>query len=280
VSSTAQKWLLGCGIGCGVVIFLIAMTIGGGVWFARGLKGRFDTAASKGTELATRFGEPEDWTPPADGAEPAARVEAFLAVRDSLRETQARFAETFDAFRRVSDKQQPRRFGDVLRAARGGMSIAPLLGEFYSRRNSALNSVGMGMGEYTYIYALGYYGCLGKSPDAGPKNFHYDNDDRDRGRDIRPRLHRQLLAHLRNQLVAVEAMPAAVVAAWRDTLAAEIARLERDDRRLPWEEGLPPAIAAAFAPYRERLEMTWSDASNVLELTEAKRDDHSLTIEN
>lgn len=280
MSSTAQKWLLGCGLGCGVVIFLIVMVIGGGVWFVRGLKGRFDTAASKGTELTTRFGEPEDWTPPADGAEPAARVEAFLAVRDSLRETHARFAETFDAFRRVSDKQQPRRFGDVLRAARGGMSIAPLLGEFYSRRNSALNSVGMGMGEYTYIYALGYYGFLGKSPDAGPKNLHVDGDagDHGRGRDIRPRLHRQLLAQLRNQLDAVAV--ATAVAAWRDTLTAEVARLERDDRCLPWEEGLPPAIEAAFAPYRERLEATWSEASNVFELAGARGDDHSLSIEN
>jgi hypothetical protein len=279
VSSTAQKWLLGCGIGCGVVILLIAMVIGGGVWFARGLKGRFESAASRGTELATRFGEPEDWTPPADGAVPAARIESFLAVRDSLRETHARFAETFDAFRRVSDKQRVRRFGDVLRAVRGGMSMAPLLGEFYGRRNSALNSVGMGMGEYVYIYALGYYGFLGKSPDAGPKNLDYNDDhDRDRGRDIRPRLHRQLLAQLRNQLAAVAATPAA--AAWHDTLAAEVARLERDDRRLPWEEGLPPAIAAAFAPYRERLEATWSDASNIFELTGAKGDGHSLTIEN
>ena len=282
MSSTAQKWLLGCGIGCGVVILLVAMVIGGGVWFARGLKGRFDTAASRGTELATRFGEPEDWTPPADGAVPAARVESFLAVRDSLREAHARFAETFDAFRRVNDKQQPRRFGDVMRAVRGGMSIAPLLGEFYGRRNSALNSVGMGMGEYTYIYALGYYGCLGKSPDAGPKSLHYDDHERDndRGRDIRPRLNRQLLAQLRNQLGAVGAAPTAGAAAWRDTLTAEIARLEGDGRRLPWAAGLPPAIAAAFAPYRERLEATWSDASNVFELAGAKGDGRSLTIEN
>ncbi len=279
MSSTAQKWLLGCGIGCGVVVLLIAMVIGGGVWFARGLKGRFDTATSRGTELSTRFGEPEDWTPPADGAPAAARIESFLAVRDSLRETHARFAETFDAFRRVGDKQQARRFGDILRAVRGGMSIAPLLGDLFGRRNSALNSVGMGMGEYSYIYALGYYGFLGKSPDAGPKNIHVDADadDHDRGRDVRPRLHRQLLAQLRNQLAAVAATPAA--AAWRDTLTAEIARLERDDRRLPWEEGLPPAIAAAFAPFRERLEAAWSEDSNVFELAVAKQEGHSLTVE-
>ncbi len=280
MSSTAQKWLLGCGIGCGVVILLIAMVIGGGVWFARGLKGRFDTAASQGTELATRFGEPEDWTPPANGAVPAARIELFLAVRDSLRETHARFVETFDVFRRVSDKQQPRRFGDVLRAARGGMSFAPLLGEFYGRRNSALNSVGMGMGEYAYIYALGYYGSLGKSPDAGPQSLHYSDRDHDRGRDIRPRLHRQLLAQLRNQLCAVEAAPAAGPAAWRDTLVAEIARLEDDGRCLPWAAGLPPAIAAGFAPYRERLEATWSEASNVFELAGTKGEGGSLTIGN
>ncbi|MHB8078870.1 MAG: hypothetical protein ACYDIE_06410 [Candidatus Krumholzibacteriia bacterium] len=278
MSSTAQKWLLGCGIGCGVVILLIAMVIGGGVWFARGLKGRFDTAASRGTELATRFGEPSDWTPPADGAPPAARIELFLAVRDSLQESRARFDETFAAFRRVNDKQQPRRFGDVLSAVRGGMALAPLLGEFYGRRNSALNSVGMGLGEYIYIYALGYYAFLGKPPEAGPRGLHYDDEERDR--DVRPRLHRQLLAQLRNELDAVEAAPSAGAAAWRDTLAAEVARLERDDRRLPWADGLPPAIAAAFAPYRDRFAATWSDAGNVFELTGTKGNRHSLSIEN
>ena len=288
MSSTAQKWLLGCGIGCGVVVLLIALVIGGGVWFARGLKGRFDTAASRGTELATRFGEPEDWTPPADGVPPAARIEAFLAVRDSLVESRARFAETFAAFAQVKQGQGPRRFADVLRAVRGGMSMAPLLGEFYGRRNSALNSVGMGMGEYAYIYALGYYDFLGRSPDAGPKHVRIDgqgddegDDDGDlRGRDIRPRLHRQLLAQLRNQLGAIAAEPASGATAWRDTLAAEIARLERDDRRLPWADGLPPAIAAAFAPHRDRFEATWNDASNLFELTGTRGSGHSLNIGN
>ena len=205
------------------------------------------------------------------------RVAAFLAVRDSLREPQARFAETFDAFRRLNDKEQARRFGDVMRAVRGGLSIAPLLGDFYGRRNSALNSLGMGMGEYTYIYALGYYGLLGKSPDDGPRNLRYD--DHERGRDIRPRLHRQLLAMLRNQLAAVTAAPGGG-AAWRDTLAAEIARVESDDRRLPWAAGLPPAIAASLAPCRDRFAATWSEASNVFELAETRGGHADLTIEN
>lgn len=278
MSSTARNWLIGCGIGCAVVILLIAMLIGGGIWFAHGLKDRFENAASRGTELATRFGDAADWTPPVDGAVPPDRLAAFLAVRDSLQDSRARFAETFDAFRRVNDKQQPRRFGDVMRAVRGGMAIAPLLGEFYDRRNSALNSVGMGMGEYSYIYALGYYGFLGKDPEAGPEGLHYDDQERDR--DVRPRLHRLLLAQLRNQLAAASAAPAPGTAAWRDTLGAEIGRLERDGRRLPWADGLPPAIAAAFAPSRERLEATWGEASNVFELATTRGGHSSFSFEN
>jgi len=50
------------------------------------------------------------------------------------------------------------------------------------------------------------------------------------------------------------------------TLETEIANLEEDSGRLPWQDGLPPAIAEALAPYREDLDTVHCKATGPLEL--------------
>ena len=85
---------------------------------------------------------------------------------------------------------------------------------------------------------------------------------------------------LRNQLGAVERSEGARRSAWRDTLATEVEALEGHTRRLPWENGLPPAIAASFSPYRDRLEASWNESSNVFALASSRGGHNDLHIEN
>jgi hypothetical protein len=54
---------------------------------------------------------------------------------------------------------------------------------------------------------------------------------------------------------------------WADTLADEIRKLERQPGKVPWTDGLPPAIAASLAPYRQELEDNFCAATVNLELS-------------
>ncbi len=274
----ARNWLIGCGVGCGVVILLGALLIGGGAYWIRGMVHRFDDATERVDALEERYGPVEDWTPPPRGAVAADRVDAFLAVRDSTAALRARFEATFASFERLEEKDRAHQkpdFKDILHAVRGGLGIAPLIGDFLAARAAALEAAGMGLGEYTYIYALAYYGYLDKDPDSGPEHTQVQDEDFDP--DVRRRAHRLLLAMLHNQRAAADA--AGLAPSWRDSLDAEIAALEQDRHRVPWQDGLPPAIADSFAPYRERLETTWSEAANVFELGRLRHGERRVEID-
>jgi hypothetical protein len=52
---------------------------------------------------------------------------------------------------------------------------------------------------------------------------------------------------------------------WREALSEEVAAMEDEDLRLPWEEGLPAVIEASLEPYRERLSESYSALCNPLE---------------
>ena len=54
--------------------------------------------------------------------------------------------------------------------------------------------------------------------------------------------------------------------AWRERLAAEIAALEADERRLPWADGLPEILEASLRPFRDRLETSYSPMINLFEI--------------
>ena len=42
--------------------------------------------------------------------------------------------------------------------------------------------------------------------------------------------------------------------------------------RVPWEDGLPPALEAPLQPYRQRLELTYYPATNRFELPLAEHE--------
>ena len=76
-SSTTKKWLIGCGIGCGVIVVLSALLITGGVLYVRNLVEGFKDSEAMLETLTERFGSITEYCPEPDGRIPADRIEAF-----------------------------------------------------------------------------------------------------------------------------------------------------------------------------------------------------------
>jgi hypothetical protein len=135
------------------------------------------------------------------------------------------------------------------------MGMGPVIGTLYQVRNRELLDQEMGLGEYTYIFATAYNKQLREpAPDfqlfgPGP---------------INQRVREALRTMLRSQHDAV------LAAGGNDErlvpLTAELEALEADESRLPWGDGLPEDLAAAYAPYRTQLDELFCAAAAPLQL--------------
>ncbi|MDO9695526.1 MAG: hypothetical protein Q7W56_12420 [Candidatus Latescibacteria bacterium] len=261
-----NNWLLGCGIGCLAVI--VISVLGGVLLFNTGKKvvARFEELGDTQRTLADRFGEVADYVPPADGVLPAERVEIFLRVQDTLQETGR---ELVDHGRALQDLERQKGKGigpgGILRGIRGVVGIGRYAAEYLQERNEALLAAEMGLGEYTYLYVLGYHSWLGRSfdPTFGEPSTRVDTDhgarieigDRDDERRAE-RLQDLFRGWAANQHQA--AIAAGLDAAWCERLAAEVAAAAAaDSLRLPWAGELPPALATGLDPFRSRFEATY-----------------------
>ena len=257
MSSQAKKWLSGCGIGCGVLILLGILTSVGGSFF---LMRPFKDAIATREILDTRHGEQADYTPPRDGVIAADRLEAFLAVRSAIMELCGEFTQSATQLQRMDeledDTPKTEVFVDIMKLSKEIFGMVPRLGKFFEARNSALFAEDMGLGEYTYIYAMVYRDRL--RPDGAGRSAMFGDTA------VSHRIHEVLRQMLRNQW-------ASVVDGENSVLAVEIARLEVDPRRLPWQDGLPPALAASISPYRERLDETFCVETMGLDLNKNRQ---------
>jgi hypothetical protein len=283
-SSTASKWLIGCGIGCGVVILLIVILGVGGYVFVKNIVKGFEETEAITDALTERYGEIKDFCPDPGGAIKPERLEAFLSVRSSTEQVKEALENSIGI---LSDEEGESQFKEesspgVLTKIKTGFGIIPLIAEFYSKRNQALLDAEMGLGEYYYIYVVSYYSWLGKSPSDGLEYNLVDEDEEDRGvywrrrrshniedrkDDVLKQLHRQILPMMQNQfakLTGIDISP--IRGPWRARLAAEIEAMEADRFRLPWQDGLPDVLEASLRPFRGRLEASYSKILNALEM--------------
>ena len=85
---------------------------------------------------------------------------------------------------------------------------------------------------------------------------------------------------LRHQLGAVDRAPdAALPEAWRERLAGEIAALQDDPFRVPWQDGLPDPIAVSLEPYRAQLEASYDPRTDEFELARPRKEGMSIRSE-
>lgn len=258
-----SNWMLGCLLGCGGLglIVLIGATAGG-MWMYRVFED-FDVAVQQRDELEERFGEGDSFRPAADGAIPADRMETFLAVRRELLPYCERFGDTTGSFARIQEmdgRDEEPGLRDILGVVRSAMGIAPLMGDYFSRRNGLLLEQGMGIGEYTYIYVMAHRSWLRSPIDEGLPM-----------KEIRRRVHDELVAMLDNQLADLRATVGTPGPPLEARLEAEIAALRSDPDRVPWQDGLPAALLGSLEPWREDLESSYCPAAAGFDLGRNRR---------
>ncbi len=292
--STTSKWLIGCGIGCGVIILLIAALIGGSYFLMRDTMKGFKESSQSDKLLDEKYGATDSFTPWPDGAVPPTRMEVFLSVREATQPSREQIVKAFSALpmekgqiEKLKSQSAMEKISSVFKIGKSAFGLGSTLGTFMQVRNDAMLSSEMGMGEYTYIYAIAYYGGMKHSPWDGPEGpggaagpggprgdgEHGDPasgppaDRRVRHRTTDLRVHGDLAKMLSNQLASLPAGAIAGASAdWRQVLTKEIAAMENDPTRMPWKEGLPPQIAASIEAYRPRLEATYTPITNEFEL--------------
>jgi hypothetical protein len=282
-SSNTKKWLIGCGVGCGVMILIAVVLVVTSVFYVRDLVKGFEESNAVMKTLTDRYGKITEYTPNPDGTIMPDRIEAFLRVRERLIPTLEQISDSIYVLsdgewggKEIPEEEQ----SSTINKIKTGLNLIPQISEYYANRNLALLEEEMGPGEYFYIYVITFYSWLGKPLTDGPDFQIGEDNERPRFRDwddeesreirrdqILRRMHRMILPMMKNQYIKMmEAPPEEIDETWRSALEAEIAALDEDRYRLPWEDGVPESIADSLEPFRSRLEESYSSITNMLEL--------------
>ena len=245
-------------IGC---VVLIVIAIAFPLVMAVKMLGPFNRAVENRHAIEERFGLQEAYVPPASGAPSADRIEVFLEVRRTLRlpcmelsgaEQQVQKLESFD------DQDDVNRV-EVLKQAfsttKSMMGVGPVIGRLYEVRNQSLLEVGMGLGEFTYIFTVAYRDQQ-LDPPKSDRLFGPTPTNR--------RVRKALLSMLESQLAVLRSEGGGETET--AALETEIAAMHADQDRIPWQDQIPPAITEALAPYRTELDELYCPAMAPLEL--------------
>jgi hypothetical protein len=268
---------MGCGLGCGILALVgIGACVVGALYLKHTFRG-IEKANQSHDALTAELGGVDAYVPPPDGVPPPDRLELFVAVREEVKGERARVD------RAIAELPPPQltEDGAVVGKIRLGLEalgdLIDSMGTYLQARNLALLERSMSVGEYVYIYTLVYYSWLGHPPGEAPE-IRQEPDgvrigafDEESGifneQAVRRRYRRYMLGMVREQLASLEPQAEAGEGqTWPSKLEREIQRLESDPGRVLWQDGLPSAIEGALEPYRDRLEATYSAATNRIEL--------------
>ena len=287
--SNSSKWLIGCGIGCGVIILIGIIFIISAYFLCKSTVQNFQQVEMTQEELTERYGAIVDFTPSPTASIAAERIELFLSVRDSMAAAIRKLDTTLTKLESLdSEQNEERSFWGVVGGIRNGFGMIPNIAEFYLSRNNALLSLDMSPGEYYYMYVIAFYSYLGKSPNDGPgdqlihsgRGFTFstsdseENDDEFWRKEIREETGMQVIQRIRwkiipileNQLNAIKMNSSNFSWSWRTALESEIDKLKDDRERIPWEDNLPVQLKNSLRPYRQQLEESYNPKTNIFEL--------------
>lgn len=282
MGNNASKWLLGCGIGCVVLIAILVLVGLGSFFLVKDTIEDFEEMGATVAQVRDAHGEPEAYAPEPGGTPTSERIEAFLEVRAStlaVREDLTKALETALSSIDTMEDEGGSFFG-ILRIIGVGAGALPKVAAFHRVRAQALLEEEMGLGEYSFYYVLIYYSWLGKSPSDGPPftlvGRGQDNDGSESEEVVRERRRQQIqrnmrrlfISFLENGLEECERLAEQGSEVWCDTLLSELEALQSDSDRMPFQEGPPPGFEKVLADYREDLAASYSELLNPLELAE------------
>lgn len=278
-SSTTRKWLVGCGLGCGGLIFL---SIAGPLVFGLAMTRPMDRAMEIQKEIVKRHGATAAWAPPAGPPAPD-RIEAFLAVRRAVMPQCPKFtkaAEGFAAMDEMGRRSDEPTKGELLRAV-GKVSgtVFGMIGdiaELHRLRDEALLAQGMGLGEYDWIYTLAFQSWLGNPVVDSIDGKHGSRAESVRENRAKARQLDLMSAMVRREGDALDqAGRADEAAAWR----AEADRMERSEDPVPFSTGgLPEAWVAAFSARGDDLRAAWCAPMAEHDLSEVRKSGFSYHV--
>jgi hypothetical protein len=264
MAEKSKGWLKGCAVGCGVLVLIpVLIVLVVGVRTCAPLR----SANRDLARLEERFGPPDAYTPTADGAIPADRVQVFLEMRESMRGLCERMQGTWEQMRRVeqldeSETVTGREVAETTKGLAGASAeIAPFVGEFFEQRNRSLLEVQMGLGEYSYIFMMAYRDQL---LDEAIHDELFSE-----GGPLAPEVQATLRTMLTHQLERLTADGGADDA--RQRFEDEIEAMAQDTSRLPWQDGLPAAIETALAPHQEQLDEAFCKSTAGIALDQSSR---------
>jgi hypothetical protein len=256
----------GCAMGCGSLLFVVILA-GTGVFIS--FDRHFNKAADLRVTMEEKYGKRSEWNPGSAPALNKERLERFLTVRRALQDVCADMTATNQGMASLPklDGEDDVPDGEVIKAGwqttRSMFGMVGNLGDFAIARNKALLSAEMGMGEYTWIYTLVYYGVLGKDPILGMGD--------DRPGNMPPGARKDLIgmmrAHAEAQDAAGSTGHAVPAAQWK----REASLLESEPERMPFAGQAPEILETVVAPHAEELAGLFCRANDALELMRIKR---------
>ena len=273
MNSSTQKIIAGCGVGCLLIVMLVVGVGWMGYRWVQSATEAFEAAEMTNRQLEEQYGETDQYDPPVEAGVVPERMEVFLLIRDGVAAEREAIAELVAS---MAPEDGAGGVGDGLQFARAGVGLAPRLLDFVTARNQALLDHGMGLGEYTWLYWLSYYAWLGHSPlDSELHEIMQDRSESDGGVQMHfdggpdaDDVAWQVRHDIGEMLQSLEADLAADPerAALHASVVNELNALGIDPERIPWEDGLPEEFAEGLEVFSERLEATYSRATNPFEL--------------
>ncbi|MBT3317517.1 hypothetical protein HN388_06000 [bacterium] len=252
--SAKRNWFIGCGVGCATVILVLVI---GGAIIGNMFKDKFsgyEDVEDMQCQLTDRYGEVEDYCPPADGVITSDRINIFLAIQDSLSVPGAILAEQWQTLE-DADSSDDKSFGDVVDLAKSAIGFAATIGDYMAARNSAQLSLDMSPGEYIYIYVITYKSWLNLESAGGLEEMDFESDvvhySSVTSDDLILQLECQLGQLSESDLLYVE-------------LAKEIESMKKDSSHTPWQGGLPSEMLTVLEPYRYDLESSYKQSAAML----------------
>ncbi len=262
-------WLKSCAIGCGIFTLVsVMLMIGCGV----SLMKPFNDAVEVREQLEEVHGTQEDYRPAPDGSIPTESIQTFLLVRKALFAECEGMSQIFDHFKAMGDMKDSasgsEKFQMILGTVKQATRLPAAIGNYSTLRNSVLLENDMGLGEYTYIYAISYFALLGREA--------LGEDMEINGEETTQRVRRTLREMLRHQLEDLRA--AGTDPDLEITLRDEIFRLEEDPDSLPWENGPPRHVQESLEPYLSRIDAFWCDATSPFDITVTRKGKKGFSI--
>ncbi len=228
--------------------------------------------------LDNQFGNQAEFVPSWDGSVAPERMDAFLAVRQKLMLTCDDFSAVDEQFDRLDEMGEDAPIGELLSELFGTTQVVfgmgTQMGKFFETRNQALLNVGMGRGEYTYLYGLAYLEQLRPTSKPEEEESRVSKHPNER---VREALRQMLVIQLSVVEDQVSVSRNGRLPELEGLLREEIQKLKEDSLRIPWQDALPSWIAASFLPYRTQLDELFCESTLPFEFTQNRQ--HSFGIE-